>query len=81
MNLPIRDFEKAREVFDDPLQISQLDFRFNYREEQWITLGAAKTRKILVVANLFFSDDGREIIRIISAREANKQEVQTYETY
>nr|WP_281401029.1 BrnT family toxin [sulfur-oxidizing endosymbiont of Gigantopelta aegis] len=77
----MRDFEKAREVFDDPLQISQLDFRFNYREEQWITLGAAKTRKILVVANLFFSDDGREIIRIISAREANKQEVQTYETY
>ncbi len=68
-------------MFDDPLQISQLDFRFNYREEQWITLGAAKTRKILVVANLFFSDDGREIIRIISAREANKQEVQTYETY
>ncbi len=72
-------FEQAQEVFDDPLQISKLDFRFSYCEERWITLGATKNAQILVVANLFFSDEGEEIIRIISARKANSQEVKTYE--
>ncbi len=81
-------FEQALEVFDDPQQISILDYRFNYREERWITLGATKgattkgaTKKIeiLVVANLFFTDSGSEIVRIISARRANKKEIKQYE--
>ena len=72
-------FEEAKEVFDDALQISRLDKRFNYFEERWITLGATKKEKVLVVANLFFSDDGEEIIRIISARKANSNERKTYE--
>lgn len=72
-------FEEAREVFDDALQISKLDKRFNYFEERWITLGATKKDKVLVVANLFFSDDGEEIIRIISARKANNKERSIYE--
>jgi len=74
-------FERAQEIFDDPLQISKLDYRFNYREERWITLGSTKDDKILVVANLFFSDDGEEIICIISARRANIKEVKMYESY
>ena len=72
-------FEEAREVFDDPLHISKIDMRFSYFEERWITLGKAKKNKILVVANLFFTDSGDEIIRIISARRANKQERDSYE--
>ena len=72
-------FEEAKEVFDDALQISRLDKRFNYFEERWITIGSTKKEKILVVANLFFSDDGEEIIRIISARKANNKERETYE--
>lgn len=72
-------FEEAQEVFSDPLHISLLDKRFSYFEERWLTLGATKNRKILVVANLFFTDEGEEIIRIISAREANNQEKTTYE--
>ena len=74
-------FEEAREVFDDPLQISKLDYRFNYFEERWITVGSTKKYQILVVANMFFSDDGEEIIRIISARKANTKERQSYEKY
>jgi uncharacterized DUF497 family protein len=74
-------FEQAQEVFEDPFQISKLDFRFNYLEERWITLGSTKDTTILVVANLFFTDDGEEIIRIISARKANTKEVTVYETY
>ncbi len=72
-------FEEALEVFDDPLQISKLDKRFSYFEERWITLGLTNKQKVLVVANLFFSDEGEEIIRIISARKANKIERQSYE--
>ena len=72
-------FEEAREVFDDALQISKLDKRFSYFEERWITIGATSKYKILVVANLFFTDDGEEIVRIISARKANKIEREAYE--
>jgi len=72
-------FEEAKEVFDDALQISKLDHRFNYFEERWITIGVTKKEHILVVANLFFSDEGEEIIRIISARKANNRERKSYE--
>ena len=72
-------FEEAREVFEDPLQISKLDHRFNYFEERWITIGSTKQYQILVVANMFFTDEGEEIIRIISARKANINERKSYE--
>ena len=72
-------FEEAKEVFDDPFQIAKLDYRFNYFEERWITVGATSKHKILVVANLFFTHDGQEVIRIISARKANKNERGYYE--
>jgi len=72
-------FEEAKEVFEDALQISKLDFRFNYFEERWITVGSTTKNKILVVANLFFTENGDEIIRIISARKTNKKEREFYE--
>ena len=72
-------FDEAKEVFDDAFQISKLDKRFSYFEERWITIGATSKHRIVVVANLFFTDEGEEIIRIISTRKANKLERQTYE--
>jgi len=72
-------FEEAKEVFEDALQISKLDYRFNYFEERWITVGSTTKNKILVVANLFFTENGDEIIRIISARKTNKKEREFYE--
>ena len=75
------DFEEAKEVFNDPLHISRLDYRFDYFEERWITLGTTNKQKILVVANLMFDDNGEEIIRIISARKANPKERQFYEQH
>ena len=74
-------FEEAKEVFLDPMQISKLDHRFDYFEERWITLGATTQDKILVVANMFFDEDGKEIIRIISARRANQKERIFYEQH
>ncbi len=74
-------FEEAKEVFEDPFHISKLDHRFDYFEERWITLGSTKKDKILVVANMFFDENGEEIIRIISARRANQKERKFYEQY
>ncbi len=74
-------FEEAKEVFEDPFHISKLDHRFDYFEERWITLGRTKKDKILVVANMFFDENGEEIIRIISARKANQKERKFYEQH
>jgi uncharacterized protein len=72
-------FDEAKEVFFDPLHISKLDHRFSYFEERWITVGSTSKQKILVVANLFFTEEGEEIIRIISARKANNKERRYYD--
>ncbi len=44
--------------------ISKLDHHFDYFEERWITLGTRIKDKILVVANMFFDENGEEIIHI-----------------
>ncbi len=72
-------FSEATEIFDDPLHLSILDHRFSYFEERWITVGQSHQRRLIVAANLFFDDDGEEIIRIISAREATVHERRQYE--
>lgn len=74
-------FDEAKEVFLDPMHISKLDHRFDYFEERWITLGASTQDKILVVANMFFDENGEEVIRIISARKANQKERIFYEQH
>ena len=51
--------------FLDPMHISKLDHRFDYFEERWITLGTSTKDKILVVANMFFDENGEEVIRIM----------------
>ena len=73
-------FEEARNVFDDPLHISTLDERFSYFEERWITIGLTAAMRLVVAANLYFNEDGEEVIRIISAREATLHERKQYET-
>jgi uncharacterized protein len=74
-------FSEAAEVFEDPLHLSILDERFGYFEERWITLGQVKARRLVVVVNLFFTKDGEEVVRIISAREATKNEHRQYEEF
>ena len=74
-------FDEAKDIFEDPLHIAKLDCRFSYFEERWITIGSTKNDKILVVANIFFDDNGEEIIRIISARKATQKEKDFYEQH
>jgi len=72
-------FEEARTVFDDPLHLSLLDHRFSYFEERWITIGLTGEKGIVVAAHLYFDEEDEEVVRIISARRATRQEVAQYE--
>jgi uncharacterized DUF497 family protein len=72
-------FEEARTVFDDPLHLSLLDHRFSYFEERWITIGMTGEKGIVVAAHLYFDEEDEEVVRIISARRATRQEVAQYE--
>lgn len=72
-------FEEASTVFIDPLHIAVLDQRFSYFEERWITVGKILENRVAVAANLYFDEDGEEIIRILSARLATPFERRQYE--
>ena len=72
-------FEEARTVFDDPLHLSLLDHRFSYFEERWITIGMTGEQGVVVAAHLYFDEEHEEVVRIISARRATRQEVAQYE--
>jgi uncharacterized protein len=73
-------FEKAAEVFLDPLSISILDEEHSIGEERWVTMGRDKGGVILVVIHTF-AMPGRDKrkIRIISARKATRNETRQYE--
>ncbi len=72
-------FEAAQTVFDDPLHLSILDGK-QRDEERWITVGRAIDHKTLIVVHLYKNmEDQKEMIRIISARQATKREVKQYE--
>lgn len=74
-------FEEAAEVFEDPLHISVLDKRFDYYDERWITIGATKDGRIIVIGHLYYiTENSEEHIRIITARKAAKKEREQYET-
>ena len=70
-------FETATFVFDDPLAIVELD-RIENGEERWQTLGMADGVPLLVVAHTIREEE-IEVIRIISARRADRKERKRYE--
>ena len=70
-------FELAEEVFDDPLAVSCKD-RHEKGEERWQTIDMVG-RVILLVAHTYCAGEEEEVIRIISARKATKQERDVYE--
>ena len=71
-------FETAKHVFDDPLHLSRQD-RVEGGEIRWQTLGMIEGVVLLLVAHTVTDDHGSEHIRIISARQATKQERKIYE--
>lgn len=72
------DFETAARVFDDP-NVVLIDDRVIGGELRWHAIGAV-TAALLLVVYVYLEDgvNGEEIIRIISAREANQRERRIY---
>lgn len=72
-------FETALRVFADPFAITHQD-RIENGEQRWQTLGSVEGYLLLLVAHTVLDDeDGSEVIRIISARRADKKERKLYE--
>ena len=70
-------FEEAKTVFFDPeaLLIHDPDHSED-DEDRFIIMGLSQNLKILVVCHCYKSND--EVIRIISARKADKDEIKNY---
>lgn len=72
-------FVRAARVFLDPFAISIYDQDHSTHEDRWITIGAENSEILLVVVHTFRdTDENNTIIRIISARNAEKDEAQQY---
>ena len=72
------DFETASRVFADPDLMLRKD-RVVDGEQRWHAIGAVRKAVLLVAhVNREGNENGEEIIRIISAREANPRERRIY---
>lgn len=71
-------FELAAQVFADPLHLSEQD-RIESGEYRWRTIGVVGGMRLIVVAHGWRTEAGDEVIRIISARPAERAERRQYE--
>ena len=72
-------FEDAMAVFSDPFALTRQD-RIEGGELRWQTLGMAGGCLLLLVAHTVRDElDDLEVIRIISARAADRKERKSYE--
>ncbi len=65
-------------VFDDPYHLSVQD-RYENGEFRWQTIGLVQGLLVILVAHTVRFESGGEIIRIISARKADRKERSRYE--
>ncbi len=72
-------FEEAQTVFSDPNARMIFDPEHSEVEDRFILLGISSGLRLLVVCHCYREDD--MIIRIISARKANKQEQKQYGSF
>lgn len=69
-------FDEARTVFGDPLAVIFDDEEHSLDELREIIIGHSVLRRLLLVS---FTERGDEVVRILSARKANKRERKDYE--
>ena len=69
-------FEEAQTVFSDPNARMIFDPDHSVKEDRFILLGISSKLRILVVSHSYRKDN--KIVRIISARKANKNEQKQY---
>jgi uncharacterized DUF497 family protein len=70
-------FEKAQQVFDDPLVLSRLDGEAG--EERWQSIGLIDGVAVVIVHTWREIEGGEIEGRIISARKATRNEKRIYE--
>jgi uncharacterized DUF497 family protein len=70
------DFADVSEMFDRPM-LTELDPCTDYGEDRWIGIGFLQNGVAVVV----WTERQDDIIRIISARKANRYERQRFEQY
>jgi uncharacterized DUF497 family protein len=70
------DFADVPDVFDGPMLI-ELDQRADYNEERWLGIGFLHNIAVVVV----WMERQADVLRIISARKANRHERQRFEQY
>ena len=72
-------FEEAATVFSDAAALDWQDLKHSTRETRYKRLGRSIGRRILIVVYAVRRlKDGKETIRIISARHASRKERKTY---
>ena len=69
-------FEEAQTVFSDPNARMIFDPEHSGDEDRFILLGLSSGLRLLVVCHCYIEDD--MVIRIISARKANRNEQKQY---
>lgn len=69
-------FEEARTVFYDENAILFDDPEHSVQEERFLFLGISQTQQLCIVCHCYRNSD--EVIRIISARKATKNETKVY---
>lgn len=73
-------FERAAEVFRDPLALTIPDDDHSVNEVRWITLGKDGRGQYVVAVHTYGQpNEASERIRIISARRPSRSEIQEYE--
>jgi uncharacterized protein len=71
-------FELAVRVFADPLHVTDQD-RVEGGEYRWRAVGIVEGVRMIVVAYTWRDDEDVEVVRIISARPAERAERRRYE--
>lgn len=70
-------FEEAKEVFGDENAILFDDPDHSLEEDRFLIIGMIKSAKVCIVSHCYRDDDST--IRLISAREATKNEKRIYQ--
>ena len=72
-------FEEAQTVFSDPNARMIFDPEHSRDEDRFILVGISSGLRLLVLCHCYIEDD--MVIRIISARKANKNEHKQYGSF
>ena len=74
-------FEEACTIFADRSILTVHDEEHSESEDRWASMGFSSAGRILVVIHTWPEpeDEGEELVRIISARRANKREQGVYQ--